>query len=215
MSVNLVAAEKDCFVDLNTVAIGGGGGTSKYAGSGSGYVETATLRLSVNNPVAEITVGQVDESSKVEIAGELVLEALPGLPGQTVKGYTGGAGFSGGGGSCYQCTGGLGGSGGSDGGNGTNKPAPFPGGKGSAFDLSLVHMKNFILTPGAGGQPRTPSRSVGPSRGYGGGGGGVAVNGKMPDVTSKYAGAGFGGGSADEYSSSGYPGYQGCVIVEI
>ena len=124
MNVNLVAAEKDCFVDLNTVAIGGGGGTSKYAGSGSGYVETATLRLSVNNPVAEITVGQVDESSKVEIAGELVLEALPGLPGQTVKGYTGGAGFSGGGGSCYGCTGGLGGSGGSDGGNGTNKPAP-------------------------------------------------------------------------------------------
>ena len=50
-----------------------------------------------------------------------------------------------------------------------------------------------------------PSRNVGPSRAYGGGGGGVAVNGKMPDVTSKYAGVGFGGGSADEYSSSGYP----------
>ena len=107
MSLNLVAAEKDCFVDLNTVAIGGGGGGSRFGGSGSGHVEAAILRISVNNPVAEITVGQVDESSKVEIAGDLVLEANPG---QTVDGYSGGAGYSGGGGSCYECTGGIGGS---------------------------------------------------------------------------------------------------------
>ena len=52
--------------------------------------------------MAEITVGQLDESSKVEIGGELVLEAMPGQIGQF---YTGGAGYSGGG-----ATGGEGGS---------------------------------------------------------------------------------------------------------
>ena len=167
------------------------------------------MRLLNTRSPLEITVGQLDQSSKVEFAGKVVVEALPGQKGPW---RTGGDGYSGGGG--YESNGhvgGVGGSGGSDGGNSST----FPGGKGSGFDLSLLTLKNFILTPGAGGQPRTPSRGVGPSRAYGGGGGGVAVNGKMPEVTSKYAGAGFGGGSADEYSSSGYPGYQGCVIVEI
>ena len=191
MNLNLVAAEKDCFVDLNTVAIGGGGGRDDYGGSGSGYVETATIRMSVNSPEGEISVGRLEESSKVEIAGELVLEALPGQMSQS---GLGGDGYSGGGG----YGGGIGGSGGSDGGDGID----YSGGKGSGFDLSLVPLKNFILTPGAPGQP------------YGlyggGGGGGVAVNGKIPDVTRQYAGFGFGGGSGAQYS-----GNQGCVIVEI
>ena len=200
MNMNLVAAEKDCYVDLNIVAIGGGGrgGGSGYGGSGSGYVETAIVRMSVNNPEGEITVGQMGESSKVEIAGELVLEALPGEKG--TGGGPGGAGYSGGGASCNRCSGGTGGSGGSDGGNSTN----YPGGKGSGLDLNLVDLNNFIFTPGAGGQRYGE---------YGGGGGGVAVNGKIPDVTSQYAGAGFGGGSAGGYND--YDGYQGCVIVEI
>ena len=173
--------------------------TRYYAGAGSGYVEASTVRINTSSPVAEITVGQLDESSKVEIAGKVVVEALPGKIGS--NSHSGGDGYSGGGG-YGDIRGGMGGSGGSDGGNGTS----YPGGKGSGFDLSLVGLKNFILTPGAGGQPLGR---------FGGGGGGVAVNGKMPDVTSKYAGVGFGGGSADDYSFSGYPGYQGCVIVEI
>ena len=197
MNLNLVAAEKDCYVDLNIVAIGGGGGENVYGGSGSGYVETAIVRMSVNSPAAEITVGQVGESSKVEIAGELVLEALPGEQGGDGPG---GAGYSGGGAYCYRCDAGTGGVGGSDGGNGTK----YPGGKGSGFDLNLVDLQNFLLSPGAGGLPKW--------EGYGGGGGGVVVNGKMPDVTSENAGAGFGGGSSG-YSDS--LGYQGCVIVEI
>ena len=196
MNLNLVAAEKDCFVELNIVAIGGGGaGRDSYGrGRGSGYVEAASVRINSSSPEAEILVGQVGESSKLEIAGELVFEALPGQ-------YPGSDGYSGGGGSSHSGQGGgMGGSGGSDGGNGTN----HPGGKGSGFDLGLVPLKNFILTPGEGGQPLSQ---------YGGGGGGVAVNGKMPDVTSKYAGAGFGGGSSGYYDN--YRGYQGCVIVEI
>ena len=196
MSMNLVAAEKDCYVDLTVVAIGGGGDLSSYGGSGSGYVETAIVRMSVNSPEGELNVGQRGESSKVEIAGELVLEALPG---ETGAGGPGGAGYSGGGAYCNSCSGGTGGSGGLGGGNSTYNP----GGKGSGFDLNVVDLKNFILTPGAGGQ-RYGSYG-------GGGGGGVAVNGKMPDVTSQFAGAGFGGGSA----GSRYPGYQGCVILEI
>ena len=201
MSVNLVAAE-NCFVDLNIVAIGGGGGGSYYyAGAGSGYVEASTVRINTSSPVAEITVGQLDESSKVEIAGKVVVEALPGKIGS--NSHSGGDGYSGGGG--YDAIrGGIGGSGGSDGGNGTS----YPGGKGSGFDLSLVGLKNFILTPGAGGQPHGDY--------YGGGGGGVIVNGKMPPAFHKYAGFGYGGGSTDENMYDPiYPGYPGCVIVEI
>ena len=197
MNLNLVAAEKDCFVELNIVAIGGGGvgRDSNGRGRGSGYVEASSVRINSSSPEAEILVGQVGESSKLEIAGELVFEALPGQ-------YPGSDGYSGGGGSSHSRQGGgMGGSGGSDGGNGTN----YPGGKGSGFDLSLVHLKNFILTPGAGGQSR--------ERHNVGGGGGVTVNGKMPDVTSEYAGAGFGGGSAGSYPD--FVGYQGCVMVEI
>ena len=197
MSVNLVAAEKDCFVDLNIVAIGGGGGgSSSYGGRGSGYVEASSVRMNTSNPVAEITVGQVDESSKVEIAGKVVAEALAG---QTSGSYHGSDGYSEGGGNGHD--GGMGGSGGSDGENSST----YHGGKGSGFDLSLVPLKNFILTPGAGGQPYLGK--------YGGGGGGVVVNGKMPGVTSEFAGAGFGGGSAG-YDPDFF-GYQGCVIVEI
>merc|ERR1712181_9967 len=191
MNLNLVAAEKDCFVDLNTVAIGGGGGGRDYSsGSGSGY----TLRMSLNSPEAEIIVGGLDQSSKVEFAGgELVLEALPGKVSQS---GSGGAGYSGGGG-YERISGGIGGSDGSDG----DSVGGTDGGKGSGFDLTLLTLKNFILTPGTGGQP------IGRS---GGGGGGVAVNGKIPRVTGEFAGVGFGGGSANFGS-----GNHGCVIVEI
>ena len=51
-AVTLVANEKDCFVDLDVVAIGGGGNyaSSTGAGGGSGYVEAAVIRLSINSP---------------------------------------------------------------------------------------------------------------------------------------------------------------------
>ena len=163
--LSLVAGEKDCFVDLNMVAVGGGGGGLGNGASGSGYIETGSVRMSANNPVAEITVGQLDESSRVEIAGELVLEALPGQIAPDFR--SGGAGFSGGG-----ATGGEGGSNGSNGGNSSSRGGTlYFGGEGSGFDLSQVSMKNFILTPGAGGEPAAQ---------FGGGGGGVVVNGKMP-----------------------------------
>ena len=193
-----MASEKDCYVDLTVVAIGGGAGAGQEGGSGSGYVETATLRMSVNSPLAAITVGQADESSKVEIDGELVLEALPG---QSSSYFRGGDGYSGGG-AMSGIVGETGGSNGSDGGNSTS----YPGGKGSGFDLGLLSMKTFILTPGAGGQPRSS---------YGGGGGGVVVNGKVPGL-SEYRGLGFGGGAAySRYVEDLIEGFPGCVLVEI
>ena len=63
MSVNLVAAESDCYVDLDIVAIGGGGGGSYFkAGRGSGYVETSSVRMLNTRSPLEITIGQLDQS---------------------------------------------------------------------------------------------------------------------------------------------------------
>ena len=57
---------------------------------------------------------------------------------------------SGGGGESYRSDlGGAGGKNGEDGGNGTQ----CSGGHGSKLDLSTLHMKNFVLTPGKGGEP--------------------------------------------------------------
>ena len=86
MSVNLVAAESDCYVDLDIVAIangigGGGGGSYFKAGRGSGYVETSSVRMLNTRSPLEITVGQLDQSSKVEFAGKVIVEALPGQKG--------------------------------------------------------------------------------------------------------------------------------------
>ena len=168
MSVRLVAAEKDCYVDLNVVAIGGGA-----RGAGSGHVETATVRMNVNSPVAEILVGQMAEPSKVEIGGELVLEASPG------RGPSRGAGYSGGGGGYHGEAGGSGG--GSDGGD-IDYDSSHPGGESS--DLGLVSMKNFILTPAADGGVNGGVRVV------------SVVDGKVPGNRTlwEYKGVGFGSG---------------------
>ena len=160
MSISLVAAEKDCYVDLNVVAIGGGA-----RGARGGHVETATVRMNVNSPVAEILVGQ----SKVEIGGELVLEASPG------RGPSRGAGYSGGGGGYH---GEAGGSGGGD----IAYDSSHPGGESS--DLGLVSMKNFILTPAADGGASGGVRVV------------SVVDGKVPGNRTlwEYKGVGFGSG---------------------
>ena len=163
MSIRLVAAEKDCYVDLNVVAIGGG--------ARGGIVETATVRMNVNSPVAEILVGQMAEPSKVEIGGELVLEASPG------RGPSRGAGYSGGGGGYHGEA--VDSGGGSDGGD-IAYDSSHPGGESS--DLGLVSMKNFILTPAADGGASGGVRV------------GSVVDGKVPGNRTlwEYKGVGFG-----------------------
>ena len=193
-NVELVANEKDCFVDLDVVAIGGGGNYvgATYGGAGSGYVEVEVIRLSINDPLMKVTVGSAGGPSMVEVGEEVLLEAAPGEGPDSVKG---GDGYSGGGG--------LGGSarGGSDGGDGEDG-TDTAGGSGSGLNLDLLSMKSFILTPGGGGDPGSSS--------HGGGGGGVIVNGKIPG-DNQYMGKGYGGGAAD--FSNADKGYPGCVLV--
>ena len=57
MSFDLVSGEKDCYVDLKIVAVGGGGGAGDYGGSGSGFVETLTVQINSSNPQGRIIVG--------------------------------------------------------------------------------------------------------------------------------------------------------------
>ena len=197
LELTLVAGETDCFLELNVVAVGGGGGDGgmdTYPGAGSGHIETMIVRYSSMQPVADITVGKYGEASSVVIGGEMVVEAASGENGDNTNG--GGEGFSGGGGG----GGGNGGEGGSDGLAGEDGVvAGTAGGRGSSFDLETVAMEHFNLTAGEGGEG---------DGGAGGGGGGVIVNGKKPGVN-QLNGQGFGGGGR-----LGSMGYQGCVLIE-
>ena len=130
--MTLVANEKDCYVDLEVIAIGGGGHGARGAGAGSGYVEAGRIRLLINNPAIEVTVGSSQAPSKVEVGGEVLLEAAPGQTNVTcgtacgADGYSGGGGY---GGDRY----GWGGGGGSDGSDGKDS-SDQKGGKGSGLD---------------------------------------------------------------------------------
>ena len=190
MAVTLVANEKECFVDLDVVAIGGGGSINFYGGAGSGFVETGRVRLPINTPVMQITVGSSGSPSRVEVGGEVVLEAAPGETPDTDRG---GDGYSGGGGFGGAARGGRDGGDGEDGSGGE-------GGRGSSLDVGALGSEKLSLVPGNGGEG---------SSSYGGGGGGVVVNGKKPG-DNKNAGEGYGGGGTQESN-----GFQGCVLIEM
>ena len=191
-NLTLVAGENACFLELNVVAIGGGGGNGDldtYPGAGSGCVDFKMVQLSRRRPTAEIIVGSFGEKSGVAIDGEMVVEAESGGDGDNVDG--GGQGYSGGGGW-------GGGDGGTNGGDGEDGGVGS-GGQGSGFDLATIAMDNFNLSPGKGGRGNSES---------GGGGGGVLVNGETPGVN-EFNGQGYGGGGR-----LGSMGHQGCVLVE-
>ena len=200
MVVDLVTKEMDCYVDLNLLAIGGGGRSTSKGGAGSGYIETTTMRLATNNSTIKVTVGDCQESSTVEVGGTVVLDAKPG---ESTGSGLAGDGYSGGGGGGGNGTTGKGGLHGGDGEDTLIYRKFLPGGKGSGFDLGLITMKNFVLGPGEGGLPGDYHRS--------GGGGGVVVNGKKPGGI-KYRGQGYGGGGSNE---GGDVGYSGLVLIEV
>ena len=130
--------------------------------------------------------------------GETIITAQPG--GESDR-YDGGAGYSGGGGGSSN-TARDGGDGGKDGGDGDNSAIGNLGGRGSGQDISTtIHLQQFSLTPGRGGQ------KIGM---YGGGGGGIMVDGSGPQDT-VYIGQGYGGGKG---GYSGNPG-TGLVLLEI
>ena len=196
-SLTLVAGEKDCYVDFDILAIGGGGNNvfGSKAGAGSGFIESATGRLSTTSPVAEVLAGIPGQLSRVEVGAELVVEAAPGGDPDEEgggDGYCGGGGVSS---APYPFPGGPphGGSNGGDGEDGDRQP----GGKGSGLDLGQFAIEGFQLAPGDGGEA---------TNGYGGGGGGVVVNDMKPGGNNNN-GQGYGGGGAN-----GYMGEPGCVL---
>jgi len=193
MSLTFLAREKDCYSNMSILAVGGGGDGGDYrdyTGGGSGYVETGAAVLKTNSQVV-LTVGGAQQPSSVSVDGQVVVEAKQGGDGGDSGG---GNGYSGGGG--YGSGDPRGGEDGGDGGDGVY----YPGGQGSRLDIRQIALRDFELTPGAGGEHRS---------GYGGGGGGVLVNGLAP-AADQYNGQGYGGGGGDDRD-----GNPGCVIIEL
>ena len=194
-NATLIAKEKDCYVEIRALAVGGGGrGPTGYGGgAGSGQVNITSLVMKAGDVLA-LTVGAQGEPSSVQKDGEVVLLADAG---QNYDRENGGDGYSGGGG--YDESG-VGGAGGQDGSDGEDTPSG-KGGHGSGLKLGELNMTRFTLSPGMGG--------VGTSTYGGGGAGGVVVNGQKPPGGSEWDGEGFGAGSFVGAKRSG------CVLIEV
>ena len=193
LTATLVSAEEDCFLEVRALAIGGGGGydgSGHYGGGGSGYPEVGLLQLRANETL-NLIVGGAKQTSSVEKEGQVILIAAAG---QDNNGNNGGDGYSGGG---------AGNDGGYDGGDGESN-GNSDGGKGSGIDVSTLNMTRFVLTPGKAGLAYNDA--------YGGGGGGILVNGEEPSGGSGFEAEGFGGGGSRGYYGTGRP---GCVLIEV
>ena len=91
-TASLVSAEKDCFLEVRAIAIGGGGaqsGSGGYGGAGSGYITVTATRINANETL-NLIVGASTEASSVRV---LLIAAA----GQNNNGGNGGDGYSGGG----------------------------------------------------------------------------------------------------------------------
>jgi len=175
--INFETGEKDCFIELNAMAVGSGGkghysDYNKHHGGGSGYFKFGPVRLTSKDKVLKIKLEQGGPTT-ISIGEVEVLKAKEGGPAYGLRecmikydhdgcgnGYSGGAGANG-----Y---------GGFAGGDGTGEHA----GKGSGEDVTKIKMKNFSFKSG---------------RLYGGhGGGGILVN-ENDEI--KLYNAGGGGGT--------------------
>ena len=192
-SATLVSAERDCYMEVRALAIGGGGSRSgiygPFGGAGSGYPEVGLLQLRANETL-NLVVGGAKQTSSVEKNGQVILIAAAG---QDNIGNNGGDGYSGGGAGGYN----YGQDGGFDGGDGGS----FNGGTGSGIDVKTLNMTRFVLTPGKAGLTLNNN---------GGGGGGILVNREKPSGGNDNQGEGFGGGGYYIYG-----GLPGCVLIEV
>jgi len=198
--------EEDCQVNIRMLLIGGGGDTNTFIGhgGGSGYITQDQISLTISSSTSLlVTVGRggnfgsSGDSTLVETSDGETLLGSPGGVGGEDSGGNGGNGYSGGGGG--GANGYPAGDGGFDGGDGEHSPFSSEGGKGSGMNVSLIHLDNFFLTPGAAG--------VGVGF-YGGGGGGVLVHGidgtvLGDDGQSPEEGEGVGFGAGGSRSSNG------------
>ena len=184
------------------VAIAIGGGSDGYlGGGGSGYVDYSVNWHKQGYTKLQAYPGSDNEDSYIRDITEN-MDVVRGGRGLIFGGYDGGAGYSGGGG--YGNNGFGGGYGGSDGSDGTGS-SPGDGGVGSDLKIDTIPLSTFVLSPGEGGI----------ANGYGGGGGGVLIDGQGPDRPEFNVGEGFGGGGW--YFSSANPGccgLPGAVILD-
>ena len=77
------------------------------------------------------------------------------------------------------------------------------GGHGTGADVTSYPFESLSLTPGDGGAVYDNILQI-----YGGGGGGVLVDGRGPEAT-EHQGQGFGGGGGHG------PGLQGVIVLEM
>merc|ERR1712227_710773 len=190
-----IQGEGSC--SLTLLLVGGGGHGGGRVGGGSGYLEYRSLQVSAGTQMIA-NVGDQGQSSSLTISGGDTITAQPGENGQ---GYVGGSGYSGGGGGSGSSSR-VAGDGGSNGGDGEDGSGGN-GGSGTGQDVSLFTFTTWSLGPGAGGRQYS-----GVNFNYGGGGGGVLVNGAGPQGNI-YQGAGYGGGGRN---GAGHP---GLILVEI
>ena len=195
-----MAALGDC--EMTAVAVGGGG-SGNYAGGGSGYIETVTAPMVPAQLYVSVGAGGAETSLRRGgwggVGDEVVVKAMAGGDGTN---YDGGAGYSGGGAGFGDY---IYGDGGADGGDGEDGDGKGHGGAGSGFDINSIVLTSFTLSPGVGGLKHYYNTNH-----FGGGGGGVLVDGAGPQET-QYDGQGFGGGRG---WAEGKPG-SGLVIVEV
>ena len=164
-------------------------------GGGSGYLAQGRLLVPDSCEIS-VTIGRGEQNGMN--GGETVVEAgqqrLIAAGGKRGGGGQGG-GWSGGGGSGAE--GGRGGNNGGDGHSGTGIGVWLElaerGGQGSR--VVLPHIPSLTLTPGRPGEP---------DQMWGGGGGGVIVNGE-PEWVDQRCGEGYGagGGGGEEFGASG------------
>jgi len=194
-NATLIAREKDCYVEVRAIAVGGGGrGPTGYGGgAGSGHVNITSFVVNAGS-ILYFAVGAQGDSSMVYCDG---VEVLWAAAGGNYDRNNGGDGYSGGGGYDGGVHGGNGGQDGLDG----EDTSSGKGGHGSGLRIGELNMTRFTLSPGKGG--------VGSSTYGGGGAGGVVVNGQKPPGGSEFDGEGFGAG--------GFVGAKrsGCVLVEV
>ena len=200
-TATLVTSERDCFLDVRAVAIGGGGqggtGWPNFGGGGSGYAEMGLLQLRANETL-DLVVGGGKETSSVQKGGQVLLIAAAG---EDYEGKNGGDGYCGGGAGASS-SGYQGRDGGFDGSDGGMYDGSInQGGRGSGLDVGTLNLTRFVLTPGKPGLHNSH---------LGGGGGGILVNGVKPSGGGVHDGEGFGGGG-----NNGGNGLPGCILLEV
>ena len=227
---------------------------SDFSGGGSGFIKYHTSTVPAGEMVITAKVGASRSRSDTPSHPSIVtlpsttITALAGHHGGIVRNHVrfsdaGGDGYSGGGGFNKS----HGHNGGSNGGNGeggsvySGRRIPNHGGRGTGENVAAYVFDHFKLSPGQGGRYHKRTHTLWNPAYFGGGGGGVMVNGKGP--TSHYVdkglsflppkyhptypgqgkGYGGGGGTCDgpcgtidgkQWSSDGF-GQSGVILLEV